>query len=238
MAFVRAASSGCSPTPSIASASSAWRTCRQGGALLVCNHVSYIDWLLVLAAQRRFIRFVIYAPYANLWGFRHLLRWAQVIPIDGSAGPRAIVQALRAASDALAAGDVVCIFAEGTLSRAPASCCRSTAASSRSSSATPAPIVPVCLDQVWGSIFSYHGRQVFWKMPRDLPYPVSVAFGPPLPATEPAAEVRQAIQKLSADCAVRRSGKLRAGPPPVRAHGRPAPVPAVLRRFDTLRPTD
>ena len=56
-------------------------------------------------------------------------------------------------------------------SRAPGFCCRSSAASSRSSSERPAPIVPICLDHVWGSIFSYQGGKFFWKLPQELPVP-------------------------------------------------------------------
>jgi acyl-[acyl-carrier-protein]-phospholipid O-acyltransferase/long-chain-fatty-acid--[acyl-carrier-protein] ligase len=67
------------------------------------------------------------------------------------------------------------------------------------------PIVPVCLDHVWGSVFSYSGGKILWKWPQELPYPVQVAFGEPLPPSTSAAEVRLAIQKLSADCAIVRS---------------------------------
>jgi acyl-[acyl-carrier-protein]-phospholipid O-acyltransferase/long-chain-fatty-acid--[acyl-carrier-protein] ligase len=179
----------------------------RGGALLVCNHLSFIDWLLLLAAQPRFVRFLVYGPYAQAWGLRHLLRWGKAIPIDGTSGPRAIVKALRTAADALAAGELVCIFAEGRVSptgfllpfhRGFEQILRR----------TPVPVIPVCLDQVWGSIFSYAGGKVFWKLPQHMPYPVGVAFGPPLPPTT-AAEVRLAIQKLSADWAVRRVGEHR-----------------------------
>src|SRR5262249_24490026 len=131
----------------------------QGAALLVCNHVSYIDWLLLAAAQPRFIRFVIWAPFAQMWGLRHLLRWLRAIPIDGSAGPRAIVQALRAASDALAAGEVVCIFAEGGLTRT-GFMLPFHRGFEKIVQRTPAPVVPVCLDHLWGSIFSYRGGKV------------------------------------------------------------------------------
>ncbi len=70
-----------------------------------------------------------------------------------------------------------------------------------------APIIPVCLDQVWGSIFSFFGGRIFWKMPLEVPYHVTVAYGPPLPDDTRAADVRQAIQKLSADCAVVRDAQ-------------------------------
>lgn len=175
-----------------------------GPVLLVCNHVSYIDWLLLLAAQRRFIRFMVWAPYLNVWGIRHLLRWARVIPIDGGAGPRAILQALRAASEALKAGEVVCIFAEGGLTRT-GFLLPFHRGFEQILKKTPVPIVPVCLDHVWGSIFSYKNGKVLWKWPQELPYPVGVSFGAALPPDTSAAEVRLAIQKLSADAAIHRS---------------------------------
>ncbi|MBY0527078.1 MAG: AMP-binding protein [Gemmataceae bacterium] len=177
-----------------------------GPALLVCNHVSYIDWLLLLAAHRRFIRFVIWAPYVHMWGIRHLLRWAKVIPIDGSKGPRAIIGALHAASDALKAGHLVCIFAEGGLTRT-GFMLPFHRGFEQIVKRSPVPIVPVCLDHVWGSIFSYRGGKILWKFPQELPYPVSVGFGKPLPPTAPAAEVRLAIQKLSAEAAAARTSR-------------------------------
>ena len=176
----------------------------QGAALLVCNHVSYVDWLLLMAAQRRFIRFVVWAGFTKTWGLRRVLQWGRCIPIDGAGGPRAVVKSLRTASDALARGELVCIFAEGKLTRTGlilpfhrgfeqvVKHCQ-------------APIIPVCLDQVWGSIFSYYKGKLFWKVPLEIPYHVTVAFGEPLPNDTKAADVRQAVQKLSADCSIARS---------------------------------
>jgi acyl-[acyl-carrier-protein]-phospholipid O-acyltransferase / long-chain-fatty-acid--[acyl-carrier-protein] ligase len=179
-----------------------------GPALLVCNHVSHIDALLLLASQKRRIRFVIWAPYLRLPVVRWILRLSGVIPIDSSSEARAILRSLRAASDALAAGEVVCIFAEGRLTRTgfPLPFHRGF---EQVVKRCPASIIPVCLDNVWGSIFSFQGGRVFWKWPQRLPYPVSIAFGQPLPPTATAVEVRQAIQKLSADCSVRRADQRR-----------------------------
>jgi acyl-[acyl-carrier-protein]-phospholipid O-acyltransferase/long-chain-fatty-acid--[acyl-carrier-protein] ligase len=179
---------------------------RTGPALLVCNHVSFIDAMLLFTAQRRSVRFVIWAPFTKVPGLRVLLRLARVIPIDSQTGPRAIVQSLRAASDALAAGEVVCIFAEGALTRT-GFLLPFHRGFEQILKRTPAPVIPVCLDHVWGSIFSYQGGRFLWKWPQTLPYPVSVAFGVPMPPTVTAVEVRQAIQKLSADCAVKRGNQ-------------------------------
>src|SRR5260370_11460386 len=80
----------------------------RGPALFVCNHVSFIDAFLVFLAQKRLVRFVIWAPYAHLPGLGFLLRLARVIPIGGRAWPRAIVQTLPAASGDLVHGVVLC----------------------------------------------------------------------------------------------------------------------------------
>src|SRR5437773_2479492 len=69
---------------------------------------------------------------------------------------------------------------------------------------TGAAVVPVWLDQLWGSVFSYRGGKMFWKRSRRPRYPVSVTFGPPLPAGASAAEARQALVELSAEAAKRR----------------------------------
>src|SRR4029077_10163425 len=66
------------------------------------------------------------------------------------------------------------------------------------------PIVPVYLDRVWGSIFSFKGGRFFWKWPVRVPYPVTVAFGPPLPPTTTSAEARLALQTLACDLAMQR----------------------------------
>ena len=74
---------------------------------------------------------------------------------------------------------------------------------------TPVPIIPVCLDHVWGSIFSYQAKRFFWKLPRHIPYHVHVSFGGPMPPTTAPFQVRQAIQNLSADSAIRRAAQRR-----------------------------
>jgi acyl-[acyl-carrier-protein]-phospholipid O-acyltransferase/long-chain-fatty-acid--[acyl-carrier-protein] ligase len=175
-----------------------------GGALIVCNHVSYVDWLLLMAAHRRFIHFVIFAGWTRIYGLRHLLRWAGVIPIDGGAGPRAVIQSLRQASDRLAKGELVCIFAEGRFTRT-GFLLPFHRGFEQIVKRAQVPIIPACLDQVWGSIFSYRHGKLVWKLPDRLPYPAAVAFGPPLPSTAIAVDVRMAVQKLSADCSIARA---------------------------------
>ncbi len=181
----------------------------RGPALLVCNHVSYIDFLLLSVAQPRFIRYVFFAGWTKVLFIRHLLRWGRAIPIDATSGPKAILKSLRTAGEALNENDLVCIFAEGRFTRT-GFLLPFHRGFEQIVKNNQAPIIPVCLDELWGSIFSFYGDRTLWKWPRTIPYPISVAFGKPMPATSSAAEVRSAVQKLAADCAVARTNRCRA----------------------------
>src|SRR5207247_2428874 len=86
----------------------------RGPALLICNHVSLVDGLLVGSCVQRFIRFLVYKPYYEHRAFNWLLKMMKAIPI---AGGRESLASLERARQALADGHVVCIFAEGSVSR-------------------------------------------------------------------------------------------------------------------------
>jgi acyl-[acyl-carrier-protein]-phospholipid O-acyltransferase/long-chain-fatty-acid--[acyl-carrier-protein] ligase len=66
------------------------------------------------------------------------------------------------------------------------------------------PVIPVHLDRLWGSIFSFEGGKFFWKWPKRIPYPVTVSFGAPMKSTATAQDIRQAIQELGADATAHR----------------------------------
>ncbi len=180
----------------------------RGGALLVCNSVSSLDWLLLLAASPRPIRFVLFWPWPRRWWLRHFLRWTGAIALDGSAGPRQVVGALRQARRAVAAGEVVCLFLEGRRTRGGMTLPFARGLR-RVTRGLQAPIVPVCLDQERGTLFATSGGRPSWTWPMEWPHAVDVSFGPPLPAGTRAADVCQAVFQLSAGCAVARAGRRR-----------------------------
>ncbi len=110
----------------------------------------------------------------------------------------------------LEAGHVVCIFAEGAISRT-GNLLPFKRGFERIVEGLDVPIIPVYLDRVWGSVFSFKRGRFFWKLPERLPYPVTVALGTPLPSTATATEVRQAIIELgSTAMAMRRRSRARA----------------------------
>src|SRR6185312_16099973 len=93
---------------------------------------------------------------------------------------------------------VVCIFAEGQITRI-GHLLPFRRGFERIMKGVEAPIVPVHLDGVWGSIFSYERGRFLWKLPHRIPYPVTVSFGTPMPATSTPFEVRQAVTELATE---------------------------------------
>ncbi len=170
----------------------------KGGALLVSNHVSFADVLLILASTRRFVRFLLPQEICAIRWLRPALRRLRVIPLPDEKHPRELAEALRLAAEAIRSGEVVGIFAEKSISRIGVMLPFSREFE-RIMAGLDAPIIPLCLDGVWGSIFSYQAGRFFWKMPRRLPYPVAVSFGEPMPAKTSAGEVRSAIQALNSE---------------------------------------
>lgn len=171
---------------------------RTGGALLTPNHVSWIDGLILLVTVPRRIRFIIYADYVNLPSLNWLARAFNVIPIKSTSGPKALMQSLRDAKTAIEAGDVVCIFAEGALTRT-GQLQAFQPGFLRIVQGTGAPVVPVCLNGLWGSIFSYEGGRFFWKWPRRQRRTITIHFGEPIIEPKSPSDIRFAIQSLGAN---------------------------------------
>lgn len=170
----------------------------RGGVLLVSNHVSFIDALLIAMSNQRLVRFLMFRTYYDLPVFRHFFRAMGCIPISDRDSPKAILASFENAREALRQGEVVCIFAEGEISR-HGQMLRFKKGFERIVDGISAPIVPVHLDQLWGSIFSFEGGRLLFKWPRRVPYPVTVSFGKPMSPTSTAFQVRQAILELGAD---------------------------------------
>jgi acyl-[acyl-carrier-protein]-phospholipid O-acyltransferase/long-chain-fatty-acid--[acyl-carrier-protein] ligase len=180
----------------------------KGGALFVCNHLSLVDALLLLAATDRHVRFIMYKGiYEQPW-VKPFARILRAIPISSELRPREMLQALRTASEAIQNGEVVLIFAEGQITRI-GHLLPFRRGFERIMKDVEAPIIPVALDGVWGSIFSFEKGRFLWKLPRRIPYRVTVNFGKPLPPTATPFEVRQCVQELMAEAWTHRKARMR-----------------------------
>ncbi len=176
----------------------------RGPALLVSNHLSYIDGFLVGGCVQRFLRFLIYRPYYEMKAFNWILRRMHAIPIQGG-DPEKVAESIDLAREQLRQGHIVCIFAEGSVSRT-GNMMRFKPGFERimeglADDDLEVPIIPVNLDRVWGSIFSMKDGKAFFRFPEYLRYPITVSFGRPLASTAKTVEVRQAVMELGSDAA-------------------------------------
>ncbi|QDU49057.1 acyl-[ACP]--phospholipid O-acyltransferase [Gimesia panareensis] len=173
---------------------------KKGGALLVANHVSWLDGIFLILTSTRPVRMIAYSTYVEAPWVAWLSRLYNTIPINVEDGPKALMKSIKTARTAIENGELVCIFAEGKLTRSgylqPFQ-----SGLMKIIKGTGAPVIPVYIDELWGSIFSFHGGNFFWKKPRRWPYPVSIRFGKPIPHPENEKHVQRVVQNLGVDAA-------------------------------------
>ncbi|MCE0522436.1 MAG: MFS transporter [Methylacidiphilales bacterium] len=164
-----------------------------GGVLLLPNHISYVDAVILQLACPRPIRFLVYDQIYRARFLHWGLRLLGAIPIS----PKIARTAIETAVNALARGEVVCLFPEGALTRT-ATLQKLNRGYELIARKARVPVMPVWLENVWGSIFSYYGGNFFWKLPRVVPLRVWLYFGAPLTAAEATPEtVRRSLYDLS-----------------------------------------
>jgi acyl-[acyl-carrier-protein]-phospholipid O-acyltransferase/long-chain-fatty-acid--[acyl-carrier-protein] ligase len=180
----------------------------KGGALFACNHMSMVDAMLLIASTDRFIRFLMFQDSYDHPLVKPFARILHVIPISSQLRPRDLIHSLREATQSIQGGEVVGIFPEGQMTRI-GQMLPFRRGMERIMKGVDAPIIPVHLDGVWGSIFSFERGRFFWKLPRRIPYPVTVTFGKPMPSTTTALEVRRIIQEMGSKAFHNRARQMR-----------------------------
>jgi acyl-[acyl-carrier-protein]-phospholipid O-acyltransferase/long-chain-fatty-acid--[acyl-carrier-protein] ligase len=163
------------------------------GALLLPNHVTWIDGLLLLMFAPRPVRMVVFREYIEPPLLRRMAKEEGAIGIGP--GRKSVAAAIHAARKALGDGELVCMFPEGGLTRTGEIQSFQPGFLSVLKK-TGAPAIPIHLGGLWGSIFSFERGKFFWKLPRRVPYPVSIRFGQPIENVTEPEQVRQAVRQL------------------------------------------
>jgi 1-acyl-sn-glycerol-3-phosphate acyltransferase len=161
----------------------------EGAAVLVCNHVSFVDALLIGGAVRRPVRFVMYYKIYKLPVLNFIFRTAGTVPIAGRDENRQVFDAAFARiAEYLREGEVVCIFPEGRLT-ATGEINEFKSGVERMLKDTPVPVIPMALSGLWGSYFSRdpkkHLFRRFWSR-------IELSAGAPIEAGAASRELLQA----------------------------------------------
>lgn len=163
-----------------------------GGVLLLGNHISFIDWALVQMASPRQLHFVIEKGYYERWYLKRILNGFGVIPISSSAS----AESLDKVTEMLKAGEVVCLFPEGAISRT-GQLGEFKRGYEKAAKQSGAVIVPFYLHGLWGSRFSRSSGFLRQNRQSGFKRDIVVAFGKALPNTLPAHELKQKVFELS-----------------------------------------
>ncbi|MGF6710798.1 1-acyl-sn-glycerol-3-phosphate acyltransferase [Luteibacter sp. W1I16] len=173
----------------------------EGAALVVCNHVSFMDPLILMANVRRPMRFVMYYKIFNLPLLRFVFRTARAIPIAGrNEDPALMERAFELVDEALANGEVVCIFPEGGITR-DGTIQNFRPGVDRILARRPVPVVPLALRGMWGSIFSRRDSALHRaRLPRRFWSKIELVGGTPVPAGDAnAAALEARVTELRGD---------------------------------------
>jgi len=175
---------------------------KHGPAVLVCNHVSYVDWLIIASACSRPVHFVMHASIYRKPLLRWLCRLARVIPIDsGRKSPGVLRQALGEISDVLRTGCLVCIFPEGRLTRT-GRIDRFRPGIEKIIHNTPVQVIPLALRGLWGSFFSHKDGPAMRRWPRVVWPRIELRAGTRIrPHHVTAANLQRTVQGLYGDLA-------------------------------------
>ena len=165
---------------------------RTGPVLLVSNHVTWFDGFFLAATIPRRGTALVNAGVFGLPLIGFLARRCGLLSIPYT-GPKAQKAAIRTAQGALDAGQLLGIFPEGQLTRNGFTGAFHRGLEVILHGRGQVPVVPVFIDNAWGSMLSYSGGRCLWKWPKGLRRRVVIAFGPPVPGAVDVFKVRQAI---------------------------------------------
>lgn len=172
----------------------------EGAVVLAANHVSFVDPLIIGGCVRRPVRFVMYYKIYLIPVLNFVFRTARAIPIAGRReDPEMYERAFREMEQAVIDGDVLCIFPEGQITY-DGELCEFKPGLEKLLEARPAPVIPVALRGLWGSMFSRKGGPALQKLPRKLFARIDMVLDDPIPADEVSAgSLRQKILEMRGD---------------------------------------
>lgn len=152
----------------------------KGGAVLVCNHVSFIDWLVLGAAIFRPIRFVMYYKFGQGLLGRQIIKHTKAIPIaSAKEDPKILANAFEQIAKELSKGHLVCIFPEGQITR-DGELNLFRGGVEKIIATTPVPVIPMALNGLWGSFFSRKNGRAMSGVPKRFKLRVSLVIGKPI----------------------------------------------------------
>jgi len=169
----------------------------KGAAILACNHVSFVDALLVGGSCRRPVRFVMYYKIFRLPVMNFIFRTAGAIPIASRKEDEAMYHsAFEKMHEVIRNEEILCIFPEGQITH-DGEMNEFKPGIIRVLEKTPAPVIPIALQGLWGSLFSRKDGPAMKKRPKRLFAKIGLVVGKPIPAADVTLDgLQNSVEKL------------------------------------------
>jgi 1-acyl-sn-glycerol-3-phosphate acyltransferase len=169
---------------------------KEGAAILICNHVSFVDWMIIGGSVKRPVRFVMDHSFFKGWLVKRILTRGKVIPIaSAKEDPARLEEAFRRIAEELHGGELVCIFPEGRITK-DGTLNEFKPGVLKMLGTTPVPVIPMGLSGLWGSFFSRMGGGAMQKLPRRFRAPLELRIGEAIPAS--GAKLETMMEKVRA----------------------------------------
>ncbi|QSH40780.1 AMP-binding protein [Lentisphaerota bacterium ZTH] len=170
----------------------------EGPAVLVANHASLIDHLLLQSCTPRPIRFMMHESFYRYPLLYPFVKWAGIIEVP-QAKPRRLRQLLERTRKILKNGEVLCVFPEGGITRNGIMSNFKKGLSLMLPEELEIPVIPVRIGMLWGSIFSYFYGRIRLRIPQEIPHPAAVTIGKPVSRDLTGYEMRLILSEMAAE---------------------------------------
>ena len=169
-----------------------------GPALLVANHASFVDHLLICSCTVRPIRFMMREDfYRNPWIYP-FVKWAGVLEVPRGK-PRKLRQLIKKTHEMFRAGEIICVFPEGNITRNGLMSSFHKGFASILPKDLNVPVMPIHIGMLWGSIFTNFYARIKFRWPGEIPHPASIIIGKPISADTSGYHIRLILSEMAAE---------------------------------------
>ena len=176
------------------------RVPKKGAALLVANHISLFDALILMALTKRHVRFMIHEQFYRKPLLNWLLRSCKVIEVPNAGKAKQMQGFVKEVRQILQDGNLVCMFPEGGVSGNGLILRFKKGIARLIPENSDIPVIPISVGIIWGSLFSLDQKQkIHFTLPQQFPMPILVHVGNPVPRNITPFQLRQKISELSAE---------------------------------------
>ncbi len=175
------------------------RVPKKGPAMLVANHVSILDSVMLIGLTNRRIHFMMHSEFYNMRYLHSVWVRMNVIQVPTSGHPKKMQEFLEKTRELLRNGELVCVFPEGAVSGNGLIMQFKKGLSRMLPQDVQVPILPVRIGMLWGSMFAFYEGKLRFSMPHQFPIPVSVSVGEPIHETLTPFQLHQLISEMGAD---------------------------------------